>query len=111
LQQQTRSDEIQDGPSIVALVADLGETTLYLLRDEFALARREITDAASRIGRLLALLLTGALVAVVALFTLAHAATGMLSRHMGEPEAALVVGLALMIAAGVGVWTGIRRLG
>jgi len=111
VQHQIRADERSDARSIVALLADLGQTTVDLIRDEALLARREIADAAGNIRRGLALLLMAAPLAIVALFTLTRAATGALTRHMGEPEAALVVGLALISAAGVAGWTGLRRLG
>jgi hypothetical protein len=111
VQQHVGVEEREEAVSIIALVADLGRTTVELIRDEAALARREIANAAGNLRRGLVLLLTAALLGVVALFTLTRAATGALTRYMGEPEAALLVGLALVGAAGAAAWTGLRRLG
>jgi len=111
VQHQIRADEPGDAKSIVHLLADLSQTTVDLIRDEALLARREIADAIGNMRRGLVLLVLAATLAVVALFTLTRAATGALTRHMGEPEAALLIGLALFSAAAVAAWTGLRRLG
>lgn len=107
----TRAEEPEDARSIVGLLADLSQTTVDLIRDEAVLARREIADAVGNMRRGLVLLLLAATLGVVALFTLTRAATAALTRHMGEPEAALLIGLALFSVAAAAAWTGLRRLG
>jgi hypothetical protein len=111
VQHQIGAGERGNTMSIAALVADLGQSAVDQLRDEVLLARREIADAIGKVRRGLVLLLIAPLLGIVALFTLARAATAALTRHMGEPEAALFVGLALVSAAGLAAWIGLRRLG
>jgi hypothetical protein len=109
VQHQIRTGE--DVASVAALLADLGQNTLDLIRDEALLARREIADALANVRRGLVLLVIAPVLGIVAVVTLARAATGALARYMGEPEAALLVGLALGGAAGLAAWTGLKRLG
>ena len=111
-------DGATDTRSIGNLIKDLKNDAAQLLRDEIALARTELSSSMSRGLRNLALLLTGALIGLLAaqalLVTLIAGVIVVLldvtGRNMALWLAPLVVGLALAIIAAICIWVGKQRL-
>jgi hypothetical protein len=67
LDHDTPETETRD-PSLVQLIKDLRDDTLALLRQELALAKREMTSKIARIGRNAAFLMIGAVIGLYCLF-------------------------------------------
>jgi protein-S-isoprenylcysteine O-methyltransferase Ste14 len=80
------------------LFSDLVNETTTLVRNEVALAKVELTQKASTVGRNIGSLLVGGAIAYAALLALGAAAIMLLSNAMPGWVAALIVGL---IVAGV----------
>jgi hypothetical protein len=80
------------------LFSDLVNETTTLVRNEVALAKVELTQKASKVGRNIGSLVVGGAIAYAALLALGAAAIMLLSNAMPGWVAALIVGL---IVAGV----------
>ncbi|HEX5041466.1 MAG TPA: phage holin family protein [Candidatus Polarisedimenticolaceae bacterium] len=92
------------------LLKQLGTDTGRLIREELALARKEMKDALQGLRTATVLVACGAVLSLLALGTLTAAAVLALGDRMGYDAAALVVGLVLTaLAAGAVIW-GVRRL-
>lgn len=86
--------EGHDGRSITALIRELRDETMILLRQEVALAKTELSEKAARAGRNAAYLAVGGAVAYAGVFFLLLAVT-----------AAILLGLeALGLGLGVTLW-------
>lgn len=75
------------------LFSDLVNETTTLVRNEVALARVEITQKATKVGRNVGSLVVGGAIAYAALLALGLATIMLLSRVMPDWVAALIVGL------------------
>jgi uncharacterized membrane protein YqjE len=96
--------------SLGELLKQLGTDTGTLLREELALARKEIKESLQTLRTATVLAALGAVLSLLALGTLTAAAVLTLGDDMGYDTAALLVGLVLTaIAAGAVIW-GVRRL-
>jgi sulfite exporter TauE/SafE len=82
-----------DQRTIGSLLCELTDESRTLLRQEIALAKAEITEKAARVGRNLAYLAIGAMIAYAGLLTLIFAAV-----------AALVVGLENTMDRSIAAW-------
>lgn len=97
---QPRMNEVrrtEDRP-LGELFSDLVTETTTLVRNEVALAKVEITQKATKVGRNIGSLVVGGAIAYAALLALGAATIMLLSRAMPNWVAALIVGL---IVAGV----------
>ncbi len=87
--------------SIADLFSELASETGLLIRQEIALAKVELTEKASRVGRNVGYLVLGGAVAYAALLALLAAIIILLANVMSWWLAALVVAILVGIAAGV----------
>ena len=104
-----RSRAADDG-SFAPLIAELARRTADLVRDEIALARREITDAVAGLRKGLVLMLAAVALAPAAFLFLALAARDALAERLAPWLSSLAVGLVLTIGAAIVAWMGLRRL-
>ncbi|MCA1579247.1 MAG: phage holin family protein [Acidobacteria bacterium] len=81
------------------LFSDLVTETSNLVRNEVALARVELTDKASKIGKNVGSLVIGGAVAYAGVLAIGAAVIMLLSRVMPDWLAALVVGLIVVCVA------------
>jgi hypothetical protein len=97
---QPRMNEIRrtEERPLGELFSDLVTETTTLVRNEVALAKVEITQKATKVGRNIGSLVVGGAIAYAALLALGAATIMLLSRAMPGWVAALIVGL---IVAGV----------
>lgn len=96
--------------SMGELLKQLGTDIGKLVREELALARKEIKEALQTLRTATVLVALGAVLSLLALGTLTAAAVLALGENMGYGTAALIVGLVLTaVAAGAVIW-GVRRL-
>ena len=96
--------------SMGELVKQLGTDIGTLVRQELALARKEMKEALETLRTATVLVASGAVLSLLALGTLIAAAVLALGADVGYGTAALIVGLVLTaIAAGAVIW-GVRRL-
>jgi len=91
--------ERKEDRSLGELFADLAQETSTLVRQEVALAKTELTQKASRVGRDVAMLVVGGAVAYAGLLVLLAAVVFGLATFMPNWLAALIVGL---VVAAVG---------
>lgn len=96
--------------SMGELLKQLGTDIGTLVRQELALARKEMKEALETLRTATVLVAAGAVLSLLALGTLIAAAVLALGASVGYGTAALIVGLVLTaIAAGAVIW-GVRRL-
>ena len=96
--------------SMGELLKQLGTDIGTLVRQELALARKEMKEALETLRTATVLVAAGAVLSLLALGTLIAAAVLALGANVGYGTAALIVGLVLTaIAAGAVIW-GVRRL-
>jgi hypothetical protein len=100
-----------EGLSVHELVAALGESAASLVRDEAALAKRELLDAIQGMRRGIVLVLGSAVLGLAGLVALVAGLTLALASRIGSWQASLLVGVALGSAAFVAARSGLRRLG
>ena len=107
MQQPTRTDE----RSLGELFADLARETGTLVSREVALARTELTEKAAQVGKDIAFLAIGGLVAYAGLLAIIAAVILVLAAN-GVPlwVAALIVGLAVAVIGYVLVQRGLTAL-
>ena len=101
----------QDNRSLGELFGALAQDTSTLVRQEVELAKTEMTQKATRVGKDIGFLLVGGAVAYAGLLgILAAIAIGL--GQLGVPWwlAALIVGVVLLIGAGILALIGLRRI-
>ena len=96
--------------SLGDLLADLGRELGELVRAEIALARVELTDRASRLGRDAGMLVAGGLVAYAGFLVLLGAITLALALLLPLWLSALIVAVVVMAAGGLLVQRGLADL-
>jgi uncharacterized membrane protein YqjE len=96
--------------SFTELLGNLATDSAALVRDELILARKELSEKISSLRNSIILIATGALVGLIALMTLCAAAVIGLAPYAGAWQSALIVGIALIIVAGVVSYTGVHHL-
>lgn len=106
MQQQLAKEE----RSIGELFTELAGETSTLVRQEIDLARVELTQKASDIGKNVAWLTVGGVVGLVGVLAVTAALILLLSKVMEPWLAAVLVGGAFLIAAGVLVMSAIKAL-
>ena len=106
MQQQMAKEE----RSIGDLFTELANETSTLVRQEIDLARVELTQKASDIGKNVAWLSVGGVVGLVGVLAVTAALILLLSKVMEPWLAAVLVGGAFLIAAGVTVMSALKAL-
>jgi hypothetical protein len=97
--------------SIPDLVSDAFGQLAKLVGNEFDLARAELADKASQVGRAAALIGAGAVVAIPALVLLLFAIAAALIRSgLSDPVAYLITGVGAAIVSAALVAIGLNRL-
>jgi uncharacterized membrane protein YqjE len=96
--------------SIGELISQLAGQSATLVRDEVALAKREVGEKAAAVGADVAIIAVGAVVAFAAILSMCAALIIALSASIGAWQAALAVGVGLTLIATVLVAIGVRRL-
>lgn len=95
--------------SIGELIRQLAGQSANLVRDEVALAKREVSEKVASVGVDVGIMAAGAAVGLVAFMALVAALVIALSTMVGAWQAALGVGLGLLIVAALLVGIGYRR--
>ncbi|MGH9458174.1 MAG: phage holin family protein [Thermoanaerobaculia bacterium] len=88
--------------SVGDLVGDLVDESRRLLRQEIELAKTEMTQTATRVGKDAGMMAVGGVIAYLGLFFVLTAATIGLGHLIGYGWAALVVGI-VVVAAGAAI--------
>ena len=97
-------------PSIGTLVGQLSEQASRLVRAEIASAKAEMAQKAQKAGIGIGLMAVAAVMALYGLGFLLHSAMSGLANVMPLWLAALIVGVALMLIAGIAVLIGSKLL-
>jgi len=92
------------------LLGQLANHSAALVREEMALAKQELRESVRSLGRGVATLAIGAIIGLIALGTLAASAVVGLAHFMDAGYAALIVGAALALIAGIFASIGVNRL-
>jgi uncharacterized membrane protein YqjE len=108
----TYSDQrrYQREPTLGELFSDLSSQASLLVRQEAQLAKVEMTEKAAKAGREVAYIVVGAVLGNAALLTLIASLILFLRAWISPWVAALLVGAALAIVAGIFVWIGRQGL-
>ena len=97
-------------PSIGTLVGQLSEQVSRLVRAEIASAKAEMAHKAQKAGIGIALVCVAAVLSLYGLGFLLHSAMAGLDNVMPLWLAALIVGLALLLIAGIATLIGVKTL-
>lgn len=100
----------QTDKPLSALVSDLLQDVMNVLRGEVGLLKAELRESLSQLERGAGMILSGALVALCALLVLVEAVVVALANIWPPAIAALVVGGALTLVAVLLIWKGRRNL-
>lgn len=95
--------------SLVELIGDLANQSVGLMRDEVALAKRELEQKVKTVQSAAAVVAIGAFIALIAALSVCAAVIIALAEYVGPWQSALIVGLILGMAAGVAITIGVRR--
>jgi hypothetical protein len=102
---------LQNSRSIPELFSDAVGQLAKLVGNEFELARAELSEKASQVGRAAAMIGAGAVILMPALVLLLFAASAALIRGgFSEPVAYLSTGAGAALVSGVLIATGMSRL-
>jgi len=96
--------------SLVSLLAELPTLIIQLLKDELENFKREITAKLAKLGIGVGLFVAAALLAFFAFATLIAAAVLGIATALPAWLSALIVGVALLLIAGILVLVGVRSL-
>jgi uncharacterized membrane protein YqjE len=91
------------------LIGELASQSAGLVRDEVALARRELEQKLKTIQSAAAVVAIGAIIALIAALSVCAAVIIALAEYVGPWQSALIVGLILGMAAGVAILFGVSR--
>jgi hypothetical protein len=94
------ADPLADNRSLGELLSDLTRETATLIRQEIALARSELTQSATRLGRHAALIVGGGAIAYAGVLTIVAAFVLVLVRLGLAPWAAALVGGIAVLTVG-----------
>jgi hypothetical protein len=90
------------------LIGQLANQSVGLVRDEIALARRELEQKLKTVQSAAAVVAIGALMALTAALSICAAVIIALAGYVGPWQSALIVGLILGMAAGVAILIGVN---
>jgi F0F1-type ATP synthase assembly protein I len=99
-----------DHESFGELVGFVASQSAGLVRDEVALAQREVREKLKTVRSVASVVIIGAMTALIAAMALCAAVIIGLAEHVGPWQSALIVGLVLGMAAGVIILIGVNRL-
>jgi uncharacterized membrane protein YqjE len=91
------------------LIGELANQSVGLVRDEVALARRELEQKLKTVQSAAAVVAIGAFTALIATLSICAAVIIALAEYVGPWQSALIVGLILGMAAGVAVLIGVNK--
>jgi uncharacterized membrane protein YqjE len=91
------------------LIGELAGQLVGLMRDEVALARRELEQKLKTVQSAAAVVAIGAIIALIATLSICAAVIIALAEYVGPWQSALIVGLILGMAAGATILFGISR--
>jgi uncharacterized membrane protein YqjE len=91
------------------LIGELASQSAGLVRDEVALARREIEQKLKTIQSAAAVVAIGAIIALMAALSVCAAVIIALAEFVGPWQSALIVGLILGMTAGVAILIGVSK--
>jgi len=92
------------------LVGEVASQSAALVRDEVALARRELQEKLKTVRSVASFVIIGTITALIAAMALCAAVIIALAEHVGPWQSALIVGLILGMTAGVIILIGVSRL-
>ena len=95
--------------SLGELIGELASQSVGLVRDEVALARRELEQKLKTVQSAAAVVAVGAIVALIAALSVCAAVIIALAQYVGPWQSALIIGLILGMAAGVTILIGVSR--
>ncbi|MGH9752006.1 MAG: phage holin family protein [Blastocatellia bacterium] len=95
--------------SLGELIGDLASQSVGLMRDEVALARRELEQKLKAVRSAAAVVAIGAIVALIAALSVCAAIIIALAEYVGPWQSALFVGLILGMGAGATIFIGVSR--
>lgn len=96
--------------SLGKLIADLASQSAGLVRDEVQLAKQELREKVAVLQSSMVMIGAGVAVGLVASLAICAALIVGLAEFVGVWQAALIVGLALAVVAGVLAFVGLSRL-
>ena len=108
--QETNSAPNNNEPSLGKLFSDLTEKTSLLMRQEVALAKKELSETVSRALGDVIMLAVGAALAYIGLLALIAAAILGLALVLPAWASALIVGAVIIVIGGVLVLQGLNNL-
>jgi uncharacterized membrane protein YqjE len=91
------------------LIGELASQSVGLVRDEVALARRELEQKLKTVQSAAAVVAVGAIIALIATLSVCAAVIIALAEYVGPWQSALIVGLILGMAAGATILIGVSR--
>ena len=91
------------------LIGFVANESAHLVRDEVALVRRELREKLKTVQSAASVVVTGAIIALIAAMALCAAVIIALAELVGPWQSALIVGLILGMAAGVIILFGVSR--
>jgi uncharacterized membrane protein YqjE len=91
------------------LVGLVASQSAGLVRDEVALAKRELQEKLKTVRSAASIVIIGAITALIAAMALCAAVIIALAEHVGPWQSALIVGLILGMTAGVVILIGVSR--
>jgi MFS family permease len=91
------------------LVGLVASQSAGLVRDEVALAKREVREKLKTVRSAASIVIIGAITALIAAMALCAAVIIALAEHVGPWQSALIVGLILGMTAGVVILIGVSR--
>jgi len=103
-------EENQQGESITDLITELASQSAGLVRDEVALAKQEVSEKLVSFRSAVIIIAFGATLGLIATLALCAAAIAGLAQYMELWQAALLVGGALALIAGIVVSVGLGNL-
>ena len=103
-------EENQQGESITDLISDLASQSAGLVRDEVALAKQEISEKFVSFRSAVSIIALGAILGLIATLALCAAAIAGLAQYIELWQAALLIGGALAVIAGIVVSVGLGHL-
>ncbi len=102
--------ENQQGESLTDLITELASQSAGLVRDEVALAKQEVSEKLVSFRSAVIIIALGAVLGLTATLALCAAVIAGLAQYIGLWQAALIVGGALAVIAGIVVFTGLGNL-
>lgn len=95
--------------SLGELIGELASQSASLVRDEVALARQELQQKLKTVQLAASVIVIGAVIALIGALAICAAVIIALAEYVGHWQSALIIGVILVVVAGVIVLIGISR--